>query len=222
MINGISFEIKRSARRKYIAAGIDSGGYFIAAPLHTSRRELEAVLQKDAGRIIKKLDKRRETSGRREHSYTDGDEFFWRGELYPLRIADGALRFDGKAFIAAAFKNRTEARGAFAHFYSRATRSILQDEFPALCKKIGAGPKRVTVKDVSSIWGSCSPSGSMTFSLRLAMLPPRLMEYVMIHELCHLFEMNHSPAFWSLVARYCPDWGERRKELRLCGSSYSC
>ena len=222
VINGISFGIKRSARRKNIAVGFDGGGYFIAAPLRASRKELEAILKKDAGRIVNKLNKRQAAGGRKEHSYTDGDSFFCRGELYPLRISDGALRFDGSAFISGPFENKAAAHSAFSHFYARRTRSILQDEFPAWCKKIGAGPKRVNVKDVSSIWGSCSASGSMTFSLRLAMLPAHLMEYVMIHELCHLFEMNHSPAFWSLVAGYCPDWAERRKELRRCSGMYSC
>lgn len=220
-LNGISFEVRRSARRKNIAAGIDGGGYFIAAPQHMPYKELEAVLQKDFERIIKKLGKRPDAC-RKEHSYTDGDLFFCRGELYPLRITDGPLRFDGESFISAPFKDRASAHDAFAHFYARRTRNLLQEEFPPLCKKIGAGPRRVNVKDVRSIWGSCSSSGGMTFSLRLAMLPAHLMEYVIIHELCHIFVMNHSPAFWSLVSQYCPDWGERRAELRRCGSMYSC
>lgn len=74
--------------------------------------------------------------------------------------------------------------------------------------------KKVAIKNVSSRWGSCSSQGNLYFNYKLALLPEHLAEYVVVHELCHLGECNHSPKFWALVAKTIPEYKERRKELR--------
>ncbi len=73
---------------------------------------------------------------------------------------------------------------------------------------------RVFIKDQRTVWGSCSAKRNLNFNRRLAAAPPEVLDYVVIHELCHLREMNHSKRFWSLVADACPDHAERRKWLR--------
>jgi predicted metal-dependent hydrolase len=72
---------------------------------------------------------------------------------------------------------------------------------------------RVAIRDQRSRWGSCSKKGNLNFNFRLVFLPERLVDAVIVHELCHLGEFNHGPKFWELVARTVPDHGERRKEL---------
>jgi len=74
--------------------------------------------------------------------------------------------------------------------------------------------KRVHIRINSSRWGSASRSGTLSFDFRVLFLPPALQDYLLVHELCHLREMNHSPRFWSLVAETVPDYRERRRELR--------
>ncbi len=74
-----------------------------------------------------------------------------------------------------------------------------------------------TVRLARSRWGSCSRHGRISLNARLLLLAPRLVEYVMIHELCHTEEPNHSPAFWDLVGEHCPEYQERRRELRAAG-----
>ncbi|WP_279007975.1 M48 family metallopeptidase [Synergistes jonesii] len=219
-VNGIRFEIRRNARRKNIAVGVDDGVYFAAAPQRVSRKELESLLLRNFDETIEALKEKLAAQRGGGHKYRAGELFYCRGELYPLEISDGPLRFDGSAFISAPFGDADAARSAFEFFYARKTRSIVQEEFPAWCKRIGAGPKRVNIKNVRTLWGSCSASGSITFSLRLALVAPPLMEYVMIHELCHFFEMNHSKDFWLRVARWCPDYAERRAELRRSGYTW--
>ncbi|MDD5252181.1 MAG: SprT family zinc-dependent metalloprotease [Patescibacteria group bacterium] len=74
--------------------------------------------------------------------------------------------------------------------------------------------KKVFIKDLRRNWGSCSERGNLNFNYKIALLPPRLAEYVVVHELCHLKEFNHSPRFWALVAQAIPDWRARRREMK--------
>lgn len=73
---------------------------------------------------------------------------------------------------------------------------------------------RVFVKDQRTLWGSCSGKKNLNFNWRLAAAPPEALDYVVIHELCHLREMNHSKKFWALVLAACPDYKVRRRWLR--------
>jgi predicted metal-dependent hydrolase len=73
---------------------------------------------------------------------------------------------------------------------------------------------RVAIKDLTRNWGSCSTGNNLNFNYKIVHLPERCAEYVVIHELCHLLEFNHSPRFWQLVARACPDHRAIRKEMR--------
>lgn len=77
---------------------------------------------------------------------------------------------------------------------------------------------RVSIKRQSTRWGSCSKLRNLNFNYKLLFLPPALLDYVVVHELCHLEELNHSRAFWQLVAQTIPDYKIRRRELRRYSS----
>jgi predicted metal-dependent hydrolase len=79
---------------------------------------------------------------------------------------------------------------------------------------------KVTVKDQKTRWGSCSKKGNLNFNYKIALLPEKLADYIVVHELCHLGEFNHSRAFWALVAQTLPDYRDLRSELRRVGERY--
>ena len=78
----------------------------------------------------------------------------------------------------------------------------------------GGSYKKITIRDQKTRWGSCSSNGTLSFNYRLMLAPPRVLDYVVVHELCHLTHMNHSKAFWDMVASILPEYKEYRKWLK--------
>ena len=83
----------------------------------------------------------------------------------------------------------------------------------------GWRPGRITLRDPRSRWGSCNAGGDLMFSWRLIMAPAAVLDYVVAHEVAHLAELNHSPHFWAVVRRLCPDHAPAREWLRRHGAS---
>ncbi len=79
---------------------------------------------------------------------------------------------------------------------------------------MGVSYKRIFIKDQRTLWGSCSQAGNLNFNWRVALAPPEVVDYLVVHELAHLLEMNHSRRFWAHVERQCPDYKARRRWLR--------
>lgn len=83
-----------------------------------------------------------------------------------------------------------------------------------LNRRYGFSYGRVAIRDQRRRWGSCSSAGNLNFNYKILFLPSALQEYIVTHELCHLAEFNHGPAFWRLVASTVPDYRQRRQHLR--------
>lgn len=84
--------------------------------------------------------------------------------------------------------------------------------------RVGALPKRITVRDTRSRWGSCTARGELNFSWRLILAPPMVLDYLVAHEMAHLRELNHSPRFWALLRSVCPHVDEAERWLKRHGS----
>ena len=83
---------------------------------------------------------------------------------------------------------------------------------------VGVTYGRITIRHQKTRWGSCSAKGNLNFNCLLMLAPPRVLDYVVVHELCHRKEMNHSAAFWTLVASFCPDYRQSQKWLKENGA----
>ncbi len=103
---------------------------------------------------------------------------------------------------------------AFSELLKRTAQSAFPEALADLSERTGIAFRRCTVRLQSSRWGSCSADGNISLNAKLLFFPPEIAEYVMIHELCHRREMNHSAAFWREVSAFLPDWKARRRELR--------
>ena len=85
---------------------------------------------------------------------------------------------------------------------------------------IGVTYNRISIRAQRTLWGSCTADGNLNFNCLLVLLPERVMRYVVVHELCHRKEMNHSKRFWSEVSKILPDYKELRKQLKDNGNIY--
>lgn len=144
----------------------------------------------------------------------------------PLHMTDcDILRFaESKAdWIEAHMARRSAAGDAMRPFtreemQSMAERAheIIPERVAYYAPLIGVSVGRITIRFQHTRWGSCSAKGNLNFNAVLAALDDDLIDYVVIHELCHRRQMNHSSRFWSCVERFCPDWRSRRDRLKRC------
>ncbi len=93
-------------------------------------------------------------------------------------------------------------------------RTILEKRVPELNTLYGFAYKNITVRNQKTRWGSCSTKGNLNFNYKVAFLPQEMMDYVIVHELCHLSEFNHSKKFWNLVAKVIPDHVDIRRSIK--------
>lgn len=107
-----------------------------------------------------------------------------------------------------------EVLATICRFYKKEAKRILCERVKTICETMGTKPKAIRFTNAKSRWGSCSSGGVIALNYRIIMLPPSLIDYVIVHELCHLYEMNHSARFWNGVGRYLPNYSILRKDLK--------
>lgn len=99
----------------------------------------------------------------------------------------------------------------------KAARALVMERIEYFNRIFGFGFGRVAIRNQKTRWGSCSRKGNLNFNVKMLLLPQYLIDYIVVHELCHLKHLNHSKQFWELVAKVIPDYAARKNELRKTG-----
>lgn len=217
-LNGKDYPVRRSARRKNLSVILDINGKITAAlpenyKITGKTTELLTPLLEEIIKRAKALPQAKK--------YIDGEKFLYLGAEYPLKLTDSVrtLEFDGNFFLLNSGR-KDEAKKLFECWYKRALEKRLSESLPTLCRKLNVTPAKISVKSTSSVWGSCSRKGNISFCTRLALLPHKHFEYIVVHELCHLLQMNHSAKFWAEVEIFIPNYRKLRAELNKNGNIY--
>ncbi len=216
-IDGLRFEVRRSARRKTVGITVDRGGeLFVDAPAAMPVPRVETVVRSRLLWVHSKIARKRQFVQERDAArYVPGEGHLYLGRTHRLLLVDGRpdepLRLAQGRFELA---RRERARGGevFRGWYVDRGREWLGARVDDLAPRVGVLPKRIEVRDLGFRWGSCS-RGVVYFHWTVMRLPPRLIEYVVAHELVHLRVQHHTPAFWRLLRRVLPDADERKTTL---------
>ncbi|OGV37270.1 MAG: hypothetical protein A2020_14475 [Lentisphaerae bacterium GWF2_45_14] len=214
--------IVRCARRSIGLFVTDDIAVLVRAPLRTTGKSIADVLKKNRSWLEAKLSEAvriKEESAPSE--FYDGALFLFLGKEYPLRVTRRAARFFSKERgfeISESYLG--EARKMFESWYKHQADKLLCARVLELGAAFDRKDIAPRISSAGTRWGSCSVSGSLRINWRLIQAPPEIIDYVIVHELSHLVEMNHSGRFWEIVRKYIPDFMTRRKWLRENGHRF--
>lgn len=227
----IAYSLLRS-RRKTVAISIGTDlKILVKAPLQASAEEIQSIVEKKAGWILKKREELANCQEKKEsRELTEGKWLLFQGEAYALRIAakeqnrqresDSSVEISGRTIIVYAKKEiETEVRRNLLEWYYEMARQWICRRTAYYNRELQEPINRICIKDQKSRWGSCSSKRNLNFNWRIIMAPPEVADYVVVHEMCHLRHLNHSSEFWAEVAGILPDYKVRRQWLRAHGGS---
>lgn len=216
----VGYALRRSARRS-IGLVVDAQGLRVAAPRHATLAQVEQALHAKAAWILRHLAAQRQQSLRRREAqpvWGPEAELPFLGERLSLRPQAAAWQLDAAAALLHAPLPAEAPPAQWAAALREWLRARALEHFRQRCALhaplMGVRPSRVALSAAVTRWGSASAAGVIRLNWRLVHLAPALIDYVVVHELAHLREMNHSAAFWAHVRAVLPDFAARRAALR--------
>lgn len=221
----VEYRLVRSPRRRTLALSIDEFGLRVLAPARAQRGWIDRALVDKSHWILAKLDARAARPQSDFNLTTGGVLPFLGGDL-PVRIEalERGVRTrsthgeDGLLIavdpLAEGLIRDNAARSGLKRFFKSEAERRFTPIVARHAAVLGRPAPKVMVRDQKRRWGSCDSQGVIRLSWRLMAAAPDLIDYVCAHEAAHLEEMNHSPAFWAVVARLMPDWKQRRKAMK--------
>lgn len=207
-------------RRRTIALIVQpDGSLTVRAPLRMADEDIQRFVESHSRWIARNQARARAAAPPPARQYADGETFLYLGQPYPLVLVARqrpALTFDGRAFrLAESAIPRAEA--AFVRWYKARALEVLSERVQARAAQHGFTYQKIRISSARTRWGSCSSSGTLSFTYRLMMAPPQVVDYVVVHELVHTQVKNHSRVFWQQVATILPDYQTRRDWLKKNG-----
>lgn len=144
-----------------------------------------------------------------------GETFPYQGEEHVIRVCDVAEHeiTDGEIILAKSVVDETSIRDELESLFRDRARTLFKDLVVDHAEQMGVEYEGLAMRNQRTRWGSCSPKQNLSFNWRLIMAPPEIAEYVVVHELAHLQEQNHTDRFWRIVREHLPDYRDRANWL---------
>ena len=219
----VTYTLKRTGRRRSIGLRVDDRGLTVNVPLRASEKWLHSVLQEKAAWVVQKLESW-QAKKPAPQQWADGAAVRYRGETFALRIVpslfDAPPQLHGAQLVVHLANADSPAmiEKIVMRWYRREALQLFTECVAHYAPLMGVTPGEIKLSAARTQWGSCTVRGTVRLNWQLVKMPLELVDYVVVHELAHLREMNHSAAFWSVVETVCPDYAKRRAELRGWGT----
>jgi predicted metal-dependent hydrolase len=221
----LSYHLIRSRkRRKTISLHIQEDGKIVVnAPYRTPKWEIEKFIEEKQSWIVKKISEKERSIRKAEKEFIPGQEFLYLGELYPLEIQDThhgehPLKLSFGRFVLDGHHVKG-ARGLFIQWYKKEARARIMERMDYYSHRLHLFPKGIKITSAKYRWGSCSRDNRLCFSWRIIMASLSIIDYILIHELVHIKEKNHSKRFWNDLESIIPDYRKHRLWLKEHGHS---
>jgi predicted metal-dependent hydrolase len=222
------YEVIRRPRRKTASISVKpDNAVMVIVPSNLPQERVEKIVRSKARWIRSKLRFNAETRERfKPKEYVSGEAFSYLGRNYRLKVLDGkaspACLRQGRLTISVPHpltgKDREQhiIRVLTAWYQEQALRR-LREKAARYADRLGVNPSSVNIKSYRSRWGSCHKDDRVYFNWRIIMAPHSVVDYVVVHELCHLVHHNHSAVYWKLVEHTCPDYRDAKAWLKING-----
>ena len=226
----IPYLIRRSARRGTVSVAVEpSGQVVLTAPSVTTVERLDRVVRQKARWIVERTRRTGALQQPTDREFVSGETLLYLGRYYRLRVISAAKArpvrlVRGWIVVTTSKQLRGPARSGDVRkqlviWYRSHALDQFRDRTLAWSSKLRMRPRNVLVRDPQRRWGSCDASGALRLSWRIVQASPRLVDYVVVHELVHLRHRNHTANFWADVGRLLPEYEALRERLRAQGRS---
>lgn len=220
-----NYKVVVSKRRKNVGIKVASEKEIVIySPYKISNKQAEAIISSNIRQIEKLIAKLLERKG---PSILERGWLYILGEKVPITIIEKkeegiSLKYDGKkVYLSMNPKyNQDAVRELIKKWYKKIAKEYLTKLTIEMGKKYNFNINSIRIKDVKTRWGSCSSKRNINLSYKLIMTPKEVIEYVIVHELCHLKEMNHSDRFWREVSNIIPNYKVQLEHLKKFGHNY--
>lgn len=217
MSSSVNIKIIRSKRKTISFQVTNDARLIIKAPLGISRLYIEKLANQKTEWIQQRMGKVQKRLLFREKRYTDGEEFFYLGEKYCFKIGNYTAITLRENFLLFPQVLLFRANKELVIWYKRQAQNILTRRTMLYANQMKVIYKSITFSDTKSQWGSCTADNKLQFNWRLVLAPYAVIDYVIVHELVHTIEKNHTWIFWSKVRFVLPAYNQRRKWLTVHG-----
>lgn len=203
----ITFDVQYGKRKKMVLDVTPEGHISLKVPPKTTHDEIEGFMQSQAKQLLQIQQQIENTVYlSNEKSYHEEELFLYLGQAYSLA-----------QLLQEIPNSHTEIQQALQKFYISQTKKIIKKRITHFEKVIGVKAKSVTIVDSPKTWGTCDSKKQLTFNYKLSMAPIEVIDYVIIHELCHIFHMNHDRSFWRKVGTYDVNFKKHQDYLARVG-----
>ena len=200
----------------------------VISPAGKSEDEILETVKTKSKWIVQKLFEIREIEYRKRiKQYVNGESFIYMGRNYSLQILlednnsyPEAKLTRGKFHVTSYSKDQNVIKQALENWYKDKAKEKVNERIKYYQAYFDIRPKRVIIKNQEKRWGSCTKDNILLFNWKCIMAPSPVLDYIVVHEMCHMIHMNHSKEFWSLLKSILPDYEQRKNWLRDNGIKY--
>ena len=223
----LNYKIERSHRRTADIVIERDGRVLVRAPHSVPRERIEEIVDAKRYWIYKNLAEWRDLNATKViREYRNGEGFLYLGRAYRLLLVpeqeQPVMLKGGRFCLQREIADKGEIEGAktaFRDFYISRGLDRITERVKYFAPKVGITARRIDVRELGHRWASCSPAGNVAFHWKCMMAPPTIIDYLIVHELCHFHHLDHTEAFWNEVDKVLPEYRDRKEWLRKNGAA---